>query len=189
MPRLLRKRREFGELTDQTVATSITAFMGWKAFLIVARGSHSGAEKAQCEATTVTVLNGFPELWQLTETFANRLRALRQESLPTAADWYCDPSWDQDQTEGRVRWAMRTIKELNEALTAGKRTPAVASLISDHVYAMRSAVLAHTSVQSTGNLFQHIVPSFEALVCALACGGYAARAKISLDQAKTECNV
>lgn len=189
VPRLLRKRRQFADLGDRSLASSVTAFLAWKAFLVVARGSAAGEEKQQCISTVAEVLSQHPGLWTAAEAFGKALRALRQASPAVVTDWYCDAAWDQAKSKRHVEWALRSIREINERIAAGQRTSAEAAILADHMYAMRSAVLAHVSVQSTGNLFQHLVPPFEQLTCRVACAGYAQRAGLDLSAAESECDV
>jgi hypothetical protein len=189
VPRLLQKRRQFAELGDRSLASSVTAFLAWKALLVVARGSETGDEKQQCIRTVTMALSHHPEFWAEAESFTRALRALTQVSAAVVQDWYCDTAWEPDKSARHAEWATRSIREANELMAEGRKDATLAERVGDHLYAMRSAVLAHASVQSTGNLFQLVVPPFEQLTCHVACGGWADRAGIALDVAMEECDV
>lgn len=187
--RLLQKRREFRDIRDPNVASSVTAFLAWKAFLIVVRGSATGDEKDQCREVVTRALVEFPILWENAEHFVKSLRPLQSQSANVVGDWYAEPSWTEAQTKGRVAWATRSIGRLHEAMTRKDHRETFAGEIAEHAYAIRSAVLAHGAVHSTGNLFQLIVPRFEDFVARVACAGYAHRAQLPLKEAYEECNV
>lgn len=52
--------------------------------------------------------------------------------------------------------------------------------LGEDMYAVRSAVIAHASIQTTGNLFSNIVPPFGELAARATCGGIAIRASLPL---------
>ena len=189
VPRLLQKRREFQHIGDQSVATSVTAFLAWKAFLIVARGSSSGPEKDQCEALVRRMLFKFPELWPTAENFVRTLKTLSTASSSEIADWYADPSLSKKKIEDRVSWARRSIVNMSGALAVRTHTDSQALELAGHAYAVRSAVLAHGAIHSTGNRFAIVVPAFEDLSSQIASAGYAERADIPLSVAFEECHV
>ena len=187
--RLLQKRREFLDIGDPTLASSVTAFLAWKAFLIVARGSTTGDEKSQCRRVVIEALDLYPALWANATSFVRALRPLQSASVNVVGDWYADPSRSQREVLSRVGWAQRSIGKLHAAMERKERDATFASDIADHAYAIRSAALAHGAVHSTGNLFQLIVPSFEDFVARVACARYASRAKLELIAAYEECNL
>jgi hypothetical protein len=189
VPRLLQKRRDFRDLADPSVSSSVTAFLAWKAFLIVARGSSTGIEKIQCRHVVRATAATFPELRAPAKRFASALKAIAAGTPTTVADWYSDPALEADDTRKRVQWAKRSIAKLNETLSSDRVGDSVAEELADHVYAIRSAVLAHGAIHSTGNLFQLVVPAFEDFVSMVACAGYAQRAGITLTEALEECRV
>lgn len=189
VPRLLQRRRHFQDLGDHSVASSVTAFLAWKAFLIVARGSSSGAEKDQCATLTSSMLSQHSDLWLPAVEFAKALKPLSRQTDMMLGDWYADPALSPREFENRVRWARRSIVKLNKDLSSGDRGEAVSKALTDHAYAIRSAVLAHGAIHSTGNLFELIVPAFEEFVSQVACAGYAERARIPLAEALEECRV
>lgn len=171
------------------MATSVTAFLAWKAYLIVARGSVNGPEKVQCGRLATLMLGKFDELWPTAAAFAKALKPLTVASAVELTDWYADPSLPAKTIDKRVRWAKRSIASVNAAVERQARGDALAEELADHAYAIRSAVLAHGAIHSTGNRFQVIVPLFEEFTSRIACAGYADRAEISLQDAFEECRV
>lgn len=183
--RLLRKRREFAGLADKSVANSATAFLAWKAFLIVSY-DESAKEQDRCAATVINALEKFPELWADAEKFVLALQVFERASPRQVAEWYCDSQLDKQAQEKRVEWARRTIKLLKNDLSAGMKGEKQAERVASHMYAMRNAVIAHAAVHSSDMVFQRIVPCFERLTCRVTCATYALRAGMSLEDANRE---
>ncbi len=188
VPRLLQKRQDFLGL-EAALASSVTAFLAWKAFLIVARGGFQGSEKNQCSELISTALSRHPSLWPCARNFATSLKPLANESPAVVADWYAEESWEPDARERRVSWAKRTLREMAAANEHEKGGSRLLEHLSDHAYAVRSAVLAHGAIHTTANHFERIVPAFEVFVSHVACAGWAERARLSLDAAMMECRL
>jgi|ERR1035437_4293991 hypothetical protein len=186
--RLLRKRREFVDLADKSVANSATAFLAWKALLIVSY-TESVKEQDRCATTVSNALENFTELWEDADKFVSALQVFERASPRQVAEWYCDSQLDAQAREKRVEWARRTIKLLKSDLSAGTRGKKQAQLVASHMYAMRNAVIAHAAVHSSDMVFQRIVPCFEHLTCRVTCGSYALRAAMSLEDAMRELGI
>jgi len=189
VPRLLLQRKSFLDIRDTNVASSVTAFLAWKSFLIAARGSFPGPEKLKCVQTVQMALVDNPSLWKDAERFVTALRPLQRESANVVADWYAEPSWTKDAIRGCVERVQRDIGTAYDAIKRQDHTERVAELVGKQAYSIRSATLAHGAVHSTGTLFQRIMPAFEMFVARTACTAYAKRAELDLSTAYEECNV
>lgn len=190
VPRLLTKRSEFRQLLgDPELAGSVTAFIAWKAFLIVARGIAEGDEKRQVrEVFRVALSPDRDVLWDAASRFASALRGIALDSPALIAEWYADQAWEPTKRDSSVEWAKRSIRRLSDGLNAKQRLPELAELLADHAYAVRNAVIAHGAVHTNANHFHRVVPAFEQLVCLVTCAGYAARAGLPLTIVLEECH-
>ena len=186
--RLLLKRRDFTDLADRSVANSATAFLAWKAFLIVSY-SESAKEQDRCARTVLESLKTFKDLWEDASKFVVALRIFEKASPRLIAEWYCDTELSKEAQNLRVDWALRTIKQLGADVANGRREEKQAKLLAQHMYAMRNAVIAHGAVHTSNQLFQQIVPCFERLTCRVTCASYAIRAEISLEAAMEHLGV
>jgi len=191
VPRLLKKRNDFRQLLgDATLAGSVTAFIAWKAFLIIARGSLDGDEKAQVRGLFRATMGADRDLlWIAASAFVTSLRGIAEGTPQSVADWYADQSWARAKRDGQVDWAKRSIGRLSAAFASGQRSAELAEQVADHVYAVRNAVIAHGAVHTNANHFQRVVPRFEHLTNLVTCAGYATRADLPLSTVMEECCV
>lgn len=189
VPRLLQMRSEIqGKKIGEYETSAVTAFLAWRAFLIVARQTEVGKEKDVCEKKIEEMLKQHNELKEVTEKFVKSLKPLIQQSENVVKDWYCDIA-QEPQYPFSVDTIRQKIKKMNEAFTHPEGWKGISRDITYHAYAIRNCVLAHGTMHSTGNLFQSIMPAFDNFVASIACAGYATQSKITFNEAKEECHV
>ena len=181
VPRLLQMRSEIkGKKIGQFETNAVTAFLAWRAFLIVARTATGGHEKNFCLKKIKATLEEHNELKEVTESFVNSLKQFTQQPEEVIKEWYSPPN--------DVTIIMREINDMNVECTkpGGWKKPWP---LTEHLFAIRNCVLAHGTMHSTGNLFQSIMPAFDNFIASIACAGYATQSKITFNKAKEECHV
>lgn len=190
--RILRKRRDLvGGLSEPQLTDSIQAFLAWKAFAIVARGiTPEAREKNQCQELMRITLP-MSALRNPALRFVRGLEALIEQSPALMSDWYCEEDWDASAKTRRVEEARRRVRRTSKSMKAGDglQSPSTAYDIGEDMYAVRSAVIAHASVHTGGNLFPHLVPPFGSLAALSACAGIAIRASVELDSVLEDADV
>lgn len=183
--RLLRARGQFRSYGTADAASSVPAFLAWKAFLLVARGTDEGSEPSQCAKLIAQSLEACAELTPRAVTLATNLQDFRRVSPAVVQMWFVPDSVGAEQATAEVQGMLRRIRSLERfGELNGANGSRAAYTLGGICYAIRNAVLAHVNVLSTGNLFQRIVPPFEELVAAVAVAGWAKRAGVSLGDAK-----
>lgn len=187
--RLLRKRQEIAqEIREPLLGDSVQAFMAWRAFLIVARGTYPGVrEKAQCQEMLRLALRDYPESQGPASALLKGLVVLSKQIPSTIAPWYTDDDSTEEACRDALEKAQRRFRSYRamEGIDEDNLDRLATDLGSD-VYAIRSAVIAHASVTTSGNLFMAIVPAFTSLVAVCACAGIASRAAVPLAQVMKE---
>ena len=179
--RLLQMRSEIREKKiGQFETSAVTAFLAWRAFLIVARKATGGHEKDFCAKKIKDMLVQHNELKEVTERFVNSLKQFPQQTEEVIKEWYFQPD--------DVPLIMREIKSMNETCIKPEGWKTISWQLTQHLFAIRNCVLAHGTMHSTGNLFQSIMPAFDNFVASIACAGYATQFKIPFSQAKKDCH-
>ncbi len=189
--RILRKRQGIvSDLSETALADSIQAFLAWKAFVIVARGTTPTAkEKNQCQELLRLALGAYPQIVAPADGFVRGLEALARQSDAMLEDWYCEEDWEQDLRRARITQARRRVRQLGASRARGALAdPSVAYDLGQDMYAVRSAVIAHASVNTSGNLFPAIVGPFGQLAAVGACAGIALRSGTSLERVMGEAH-
>jgi hypothetical protein len=190
--RLLKKRRDIeSEFDDASLTMSSSAFFAWKAFIAVARGvGTAGRELEQCQQLVAHVLAQYPEMQRYLIPFAKALQALNAGSSAAMRDWYCDPEAPEDDKARRVESARRRIKATcHSVLGDGSIDVTTFYDVGQDIYAIRSAVIAHASVTTGGNVYDAVVTSFSNLLAVLTCGGIAIRSGVDPAVVMREANV
>lgn len=190
--RILRKRRDVGKgLSETSLADSIQAFLAWKAFIIVARGiTPAGREKNQCQELLRQALGGYEELLLPARQFVRGLEALSKQTDGLLQDWYCEEDWQPAEKTERITRMRKSVSRLAaERREEGLRSARSSYDIGENMYAVRSAVIAHASVSTSGNLFPHIVGPFGELASLSACAGIALRAAVQLQEVIEQADV
>jgi hypothetical protein len=183
--RLLEKRRTFeSEVSDPAHYLSISAYLSWRAFIIVSRGTCDGS--SETEKTQQLIVRAFldhPGLQRYLIPFAKAIREIARASDITMREWYCDPDLPGDVQSRRVEDARRRIKRIvHDVLGDGTLSINTCYDIGQDIYAIRSAVIAHASITTGGNLFDATVESFADVVAIASCAGIADRSKLPVDE-------
>lgn len=189
--RILRKRQELvRDLKEAELKDSIHAFLAWKAFAIVARGTTPEArEKNQCQELMRLALPAAPEMKEPARLFVRGLEGLVSQSPALMEAWYCEEDWAIEEKQRRTTDAKRRVRRLAPKVHAGDLDdPETAYDIGENMYSVRSAVIAHASVHTGGNLFPHIVVPFGKLAAMTACVGIALRAEVPLQIVLSEAD-
>jgi hypothetical protein len=169
------------------VATSLTAFLTWKAFLITAKSVGVGAERDKCVKAVAEAIRVDAACQLAAAGFASALELLAEQSPIAIAEWLASDDDEAVARDGKVDRFQRAMRKLTprkkaEPLPLGERFT-----VAEYAYSFRNAVIAHGNVHSTGNLFQYLVPKFEELVLSVACVWYADRIGITSAEARHEC--
>jgi hypothetical protein len=189
VPRLLQARARLATVFDEGVVSSVTAFLAWKAFLITAKSLGTGAERDRCTERIRDAIASEPTCARAAARFATALEILSEQSNVAVAEWLVS---DGDDADKRDRTVARFRREVGKLTSRGRSEPLAQPdrfSVAEWAFAFRNAVIAHGSVHSTGNLFRLLVPSFDEMVCAVACQGYSTQLGISFEEARDECNV
>ena len=178
--RLLRRRAALVEdLSDQSLSCSLQAFLAWRAFMIVGRG-HSPpdwSEREKCRSLFGKVLPAY-DLTDEARQFVRGLSALNRQSPATLVEWFADPEDPLEVRDHKIRSAKGRVTKLERSTL---KDAAAGSLIGDAAYDVRNAALAHASVHTTGNVFEHVITPFGALLEIATCAGIALLANVPLD--------
>jgi hypothetical protein len=167
--RLIELKRKVRELVlGEETASSVAAFIAWKA-LLLASNVERGSEHERLQAATANCLRNYPnELRSSLTAFVLALRHLSGPDITPAirADWIGDPRGVGQEVE-RV---LRDIKQLVIVLpkTADKDLPKLARSIAAHLARIRNVVIGHAQVTTGTPLFPIIVRPFEDLVTKVA---------------------
>jgi len=188
VPRLMQMRNRVGDL-QAGVATSVTAFLAWKAFLITAKSCGTGAERERCISRIAEAISLDHECQHVAGRFADGLLLLADQSNVAVAEWLAVDDDDEVTRDGRVARFKRDVRRMSPRARNSPLPIQDRFTIAECAVAFRHSVIAHGSVHSTGNLFQLIVPPFDDLVCAVTYQGYAQRLGLSLDEVKNDCTV
>lgn len=188
VPRLLQMRQKVGDI-QPGIATSLTAFLAWKAFLITAKSVGTGSERERCVERLAEAQKQEAGCRIPAARFADALEVLVEQSNVAIAEWLAADDDDEATRDEKVATFKRKIQRLtprakNSGLALSDRWT-----IAEHAISLRNSIIAHGSVHSTGNLFQFVVPRFESFIAASACQGYAAKAGLTYEEALNECAV
>jgi hypothetical protein len=195
VPRLLRAKEQFRSLSSIDAASSIPAFLAWKAFLIVARQESAPTEKRRCQDSVAETLKAFPdEVMGPTREFVENLQLLRNPRMASPSvveDWFISmddlTSLQRDQLTIQRERILRSIERLDRALQGdGRLLLNEGDAIGEQLYRVRNSVIGHASVVTGMVLFDRIVPAFESLVSELALLGRARLGNISAYDARAE---
>lgn len=188
VPRLLQQRERISAMLGQDVAASVTAFLVWKAFLITAKSVGTGSEKDRCVERITSAIEQEAACRAAAGQFALALEILCEQSNAAIAEWFAVDDGEAEQRDAVVLNFKRNVRRFTPRAKGAPLPPQDRFTIAYAAFALRNAVIAHGSVHSTGNLFELLVPRFEALICAVACQGYAQRLEISFEEARDECS-
>jgi hypothetical protein len=185
---LLKQREQIRGMIGRDVATSVTAFLAWKAFLITAKSVGTGSEKNRCIERIAAAVENELACRAAAAQFAFALQILCGKSNVAIAEWV---AVDDDDVEHRDRVVLNFKRDIHRLTPGAKGAPLAVEdrfTIARAAFAIRNAVIAHGSVHSTGDLFGLVVPAFDEFVCAVACQGYAQRLAIPYEEANHECS-
>lgn len=170
--RLLRLRTKVKrELLGPDVASSITAFIAWKACLVAAATERGDDEQTQVESLLETALKQQPSL--LRDPLMDFVQALRGLASPEITpmvkqDWLEDP--EHPNLGSEVERVLRQLKTLETKLAQIPDNDLwrFASELTPHLRRVRHVVIGHARVMTTTVQFEKIVPAFEELTARLA---------------------
>lgn len=196
VPRLLKSKDQFRTLASPDAASSIAAFLAWKAFLLVARAETDASEKRRCQSSVVKTLRHFPdELFPNVRAFADTLQLFRDPRAASAEvfnEWFISlddaAALSRDEIARERGRIARSIERLGH-LTNTESTALLVSegaLLGEQLYRIRNSVIGHASVVTGMVLFDRIVPEFERVVSDLALFGRARLASMTAEEALKE---
>jgi hypothetical protein len=187
VPRLLQQRKKLGEVLGPTVASSVTAFLAWKAFLITAKSQGSGAERDRCRQRIADAIATSTECHLAADKFVAAREMSSAQSNMAVAEWFCLEDTDASARDGIIRRFRTGMRRLSDRAPDALLSADDRAFVAEYCVRLRNSVLAHGSVHSTGNLFEIVVPRFDALVCLVACQGYSERLGVTFPEARAEC--
>lgn len=170
VPRLLRLKQQVrtSVLGDET-ASSIAAFIAWKAFLLASMVEEGGDEADRVERTVAACLRHYPV--QMRPPLASFVVGLKRLSGPDITpalrmEWLGQPQKIGNEVERIVRSVKRLVRELPE--TPDDKLWMIAPSVGEHLRHVRHVVIGHARVTTGTPLFPMIVRPFEDLVAQLA---------------------
>lgn len=178
-------RARVGDL-QQGIATSVTAFLAWKAFLITAKSQGSGSERDKCIPRIAEAIGAATECSSAAVAFASALEHLAAQSNAQIAEWLASDADEVPARDAKVARFKREVRRLSRRELDGSLSEEGRFLVAGCAFAIRNSVLAHGSVHSTDGLFAHVVPAFDEFVCAVACQGYAKQIGATFSEARLD---
>ncbi len=175
--RLLSARDNFRELQGEG-ASSVPAFLAWKAFLVVARLECGTSEKHKVIASCRESITRFgPDLEESVKRFSVALSSVNNVPDSVVRDWYVSAEMYEQVSKSyiadEVAQARRRIARMQRAIDRATSCSVFpCEEIGLELYRIRNVVLAHPRVLTGANLFETIVPAFEDLVYRLALAGW-----------------
>jgi hypothetical protein len=170
VPRLLALKHQVREsILGEETASSVSAFIAWKALLLASQAEVGGSEIARLKATVVECLRRYPK--ELRPALTSFVVALTRVSGPDVtpsvkSEWMGDPG----ELAGEVDRVLRSVKQLSRRLpeTPDDRLWTLAEEVALRLRQIRHVVIGHARVTTGTPLFATIVKPFEELVTQLA---------------------
>jgi hypothetical protein len=170
VPRLLALKRQVRALVlGEDTASSVAAFIAWKAMLLVSNAQAGSGESERVKAGVTMCLRNHPE--QLRPALRSFMAALKRLSASDVTpsvrgEWIEDCREDGQDVDS----ILRSVRQLAEQLpgTPDDRLWTLGPAVALNLRRIRHVVIGHARVTTGTPLFAAIVNSFEDLVTELA---------------------
>jgi hypothetical protein len=170
VPRLLALKQQVRRsVLGEDTASSVAAFIAWKALLLISNAQPGSGEADRIQAGVRTSLRSSPgQLRPAVQSFVGALKRLSASDVTPSvrAEWMEDPRGEEEDIDAVLRSVKHLANQISRAPDEELWT--LAPAIALNLRRVRHVVIGHVRVTTGSPLFSAIVNPFENLVTQLA---------------------